>query len=74
MKKTIVLDVSGGIVQEVYSTDPDVRVILVDWDNIGEGGDGATLLNVLPTRKMIDTTRKEVVGAFGKNWKNWEKK
>ena len=71
MKKNpvkIILDVSGGIVQEAYSTDPSVEVILVDWDNIGEGGDGATLVNVLPTKKMLDTTRKEVVGAFGKDW------
>jgi hypothetical protein len=70
MKKPvkIVLDVSGGVVQEVYSTDPSVEVILVDWDNIKQGGDGATLMNVLPSKKMYDTTRKEVVGAFGKNW------
>jgi hypothetical protein len=70
MKKPtkIVLDVSGGCVQEVYSNNPNVEVILVDWDNIGQGGDGATLLNVLSPRKMTATTRKEVEGAFGKNW------
>ena len=31
---TVVLDVSGGVVQAVYS-DSDIRVIKVDWD-VGE--------------------------------------
>lgn len=32
---TVVLDVSGGVVQAVYSDRSDVRVIKVDWD-VGE--------------------------------------
>lgn len=32
---TVVLDVSGGVVQAVYSDHSDVRVVKVDWD-VGE--------------------------------------
>ncbi len=29
--KTVVIEVSGGVVQDVYADD-DIRVVLVDWD------------------------------------------
>jgi len=32
----ILIDVQGGLVQEVFSTG-DVEVTLIDWDNIKEG-------------------------------------
>ena len=34
----LIIYVSGGLVQSVYSTDPDVQVIMVDQDKI-EAGD-----------------------------------
>lgn len=37
-KKTkILIDVSGGIVQEVFSNSPFIDVVLIDWDNIDTG-------------------------------------
>lgn len=33
----IVISVRGGLVCSVYSTDPRVQVVLVDWDNINQG-------------------------------------
>jgi len=35
----ILIDVQGGLVQEVFSNNPDVEISLIDWDNIKEGGD-----------------------------------
>lgn len=32
--KKLVIEVLGGVVQEVYGDDPELAVILVDWDNI----------------------------------------
>lgn len=38
---TIVLNVQGGIVQDVFCSEPEARVITVDWDcDGGEPGDG----------------------------------
>lgn len=35
-KPTIIVSVHGGVVQDVFCSDPDVRVVLVDWDQEGE--------------------------------------
>lgn len=33
-KITVIVEVNGGLVQDVYSSDPDsIKVILIDWDN-----------------------------------------
>jgi hypothetical protein len=34
----IVVEVSGGVVQEVYSDSPDIEYVLVDWDDIKDVG------------------------------------
>ena len=34
-KTQIVLNMSGGLVQAIFSSDPDTEVILVDWDTEG---------------------------------------
>lgn len=31
--KNLVIEVHGGVVQEIYSDVEDIRVIVVDWDN-----------------------------------------
>lgn len=58
----IIIEVRGGIVQEVY-TDCNAEIILVDWDNI-EGSDcdgkGAEYLSGLGLKRMPDETAKEV--------------
>jgi len=38
-KPKIVIHVSGGLVQDVYSDKADIEVIVVDEDNIHDGGD-----------------------------------
>ncbi len=30
----IVVEVRGGVVVDIYSNSPDIRLVLVDWDNI----------------------------------------
>lgn len=30
--KTLIIEVSGGVVQEVYTNAEDLHVILIDWD------------------------------------------
>ena len=30
----LVIEVSGGVVQEVFCDDPNIRVVLVDWDEL----------------------------------------
>lgn len=39
MATKIVIEVNGGVVQEVYSDDPAVTVIIVDWDTEGSESD-----------------------------------
>jgi hypothetical protein len=36
----LVINVSGGVVQDVYTDDPAIDVILVDWDTEGCEPDG----------------------------------
>ncbi|KKN21926.1 hypothetical protein LCGC14_0920560 [marine sediment metagenome] len=37
-KHRVLIIVSGGLVQEIYTTDPEaVNIVLIDWDNIKEG-------------------------------------
>jgi hypothetical protein len=38
-KTTIVLNVYGGVVQDVFCSDPTLQVTLVDWDT--QGGDAS---------------------------------
>lgn len=41
MTTKIVIEINGGVVQEVYADDPAVTVVVVDWDTEGsEPGGG----------------------------------
>jgi hypothetical protein len=33
--RLVVIEVSGGVVQEVYCDDPEARIVLIDWDAEG---------------------------------------
>ena len=64
----VVIEVLGGIVQNVYSDVPDLCVILVDYDDIKEGGSPGEL-GVNPTSQMGKETRawaKKVLRGGGK--------
>lgn len=57
--QTIIIEVSGGVVQEVYSDKADIRIILVDWDNGESPGDNyaAGKLSPQPLSAMPSETR-----------------
>ena len=39
MARKIIIEVVGGVVQGVYSSDPEGDVVLVDWDTDGASAD-----------------------------------
>ena len=52
----IVVEVRGGLAVEIYSTLPDARLILVDWDNIHEGDDPICRGEAAPLSLMPEDT------------------
>jgi hypothetical protein len=56
--RTVIIEVSGGVVQEVYSDD-QVRVVLIDWDAGESPGDAfeAGEMIVQPFVTMPSETR-----------------
>jgi hypothetical protein len=67
--RKVVIEVNGGVVQEVYSNDPAITVVLVDWDSIRDGGKSAAVLHIAPFIPALpDDTRREVEKTLGKNW------
>lgn len=42
----LIVEVRGGVVQEVYSDDPAVKVFLVDWDTEGSDPDDEDIVAV----------------------------
>ena len=42
----IILNVHGGLVQDVFCSDPDVEVTLVDWDTEAHGRDEPELVEI----------------------------
>ena len=52
MPTQIVLNVHGGIVQDVFCSDLKARVVVVDWDVEEPGGDG--VLEVVDARGQRD--------------------
>ena len=59
--KTVVIEVSGGVVQAVYG-DELVRVVLVDWDD-AEAGDEAAREFPL---ELLDSAPPETIDAVAK--------
>ena len=49
--KTLIIEVSGGVVQEVYTDAKNLRVIKVDWD-AGESPGDEFRVGDLPMQKM----------------------
>lgn len=48
----IIIEVSGGMVVAVHSSDPKIKVNLVDWDNFKEREEDPKTLE--ETQKLID--------------------
>jgi len=57
----VVIEVSGGVVQAVY-TNRDIKVILVDWDNIEQGDRGA-VFRADRASTMSEVLQDELAGA-----------
>lgn len=56
---TVVIDVSGGVVQAVFSNVPGLDVVLVDWDNINEG-DSACVVGHDDPGAMPESTAQQI--------------
>ena len=74
----IVLNVSGGVVQDVFCSDPQADVVLVDWDTDGCDPDTPGLVEVAGSgiayvtgwdAESLDTMEATDVGAALKAWK-----
>lgn len=50
---TLVIEISGGVVQEIYTDMKDLRVIKVDWD-AGESPADAYCGGEMPTASLAD--------------------
>jgi hypothetical protein len=62
--KTIVIDSSGGVVQQIYG-DADIRVVLVDWDRVEDGGEEiGVVYPVVPMAAMGDEVAAQVASAL----------
>ena len=44
---SVVLNVYGGVVQDVYASDPDVEVTLVDWDVEGADAEHPDVVSIM---------------------------
>lgn len=54
----LVVEVRGGVVQEVYCDDPKIRVVLVGWDEL-EPRAGVAWGTCAPLRGLPDDTRAQ---------------
>ena len=84
-KPKIVLNISGGVLQDVFGSDPATEVILVDWDCEGcspsdtgiveiPDGLGGTRLAVVadyPVRPLTDLMGRDVDTAIAAAGLNW---
>lgn len=58
--KTIIIEVRGGVVQEVYSNASDLNVVLIDWDGQDTRGiqfEGGTF-PLTSVEEMPESTRR----------------
>lgn len=37
----IIIEVNGGLVQAIHSTDPEIQILLIDYDNLTDGDQAA---------------------------------
>lgn len=65
--RDIVVEVRGGLVVEIYSDLPDVRLTLVDWDNIHEGDAPFCWGEAAPLHQMPDDTAARYREAICRN-------
>lgn len=50
--KDVIIEVRGGVVQNVAVNEGDVRVVVIDWDNIGCSPKCETQIELLPSQQI----------------------
>lgn len=61
----VVVEARGGVIQEVYSDNPDLQVVIIDWDEAAEpGGIPGNLWEPSAMEVMDETTEAEVEAAL----------
>lgn len=62
--KMVIIEVSGGVVQEIYSDSEEIAVMLVDWDNIEAQASGTKCVH-LPCCRLAEmpTSTRNVVDS-----------
>jgi hypothetical protein len=63
----IVVEIRGGVVADVYSRRPGVRVTIVDWDNMEEGNVDTCVAVVRCTpRRRLPRETARLIRATGR--------
>ena len=52
-KPEIILSIHGGVLQDVYASDPDIDIILVDWDVAGSVPDEEGLVHAVHNKRLV---------------------
>jgi len=60
---TLIIEVSGGVVREVYTDAEDLRAILVDWD-AGESPGDEFAGGKLPVLSLLNLPKQTIEAAF----------
>ena len=60
---TLIIEVSGGVVQDVYTNAENLRVVLVDWD-AGESPGEQFAGGKFPVQALSKLPRRTIDAAF----------
>jgi hypothetical protein len=52
-KPEVILTIHGGVLQDVYASEPDIDIILVDWDVAGSVPDEEGLVHAVHNKSLI---------------------
>jgi hypothetical protein len=59
----VIVEARGGVIVEVYSSLPTIRVCVLDWDDIHEGDDPACWGSPTAIDEMPHDTREQYLRA-----------
>jgi hypothetical protein len=52
-KPEIILSIHGGVLQDVYASDPDIDIVLVDWDVLGAVPDEEGFIHAVHNQRLV---------------------
>jgi hypothetical protein len=63
--QTLILEISGGVIQQVYTDAKDLRVVKVDWD-IGESPGDEACAGILSLQRLsiLPAETRQAVAGF----------